>query len=224
MTFFLCLVMPQVFAFSGCPESRSNEEWSVDCIEREGGIRHIKDEFIKNLKFDKNGIAVIFIPQLHELAAVSRTGEIVVPNIRHTGDFDYPDVLSKIARYEVEPTKADGASLRQCGYFSTENFKIIVPASFDHCQPFQGSETLACRHCVAYCSSQDCQRQIFVGGTGYYLSRDGRFLRAIALPNLEKVCKSPRAADVSEVDGTTVLRCVEKDMSPLPQRNNQVRR
>jgi len=120
-----------------CPSEAAGETWSPQCFDVINETRRLKQEFVSKVKFDPHGFAAISIGQPIELAIVNRRGEIVIPHIRHTGDFDYPDAPSRIGRFAVEYNKANGEPASKCGYFSLDSYQIIVPAQFDHCQAFK---------------------------------------------------------------------------------------
>lgn len=192
-----------------CSSNTLDGAWASQCFDVVHGGRRVKQEFVGNLKFNRNGIATVLIDKKNELVAVNRRGEIVVPNIRHTGDFDYPDAPSRIGRYEVEQLDHDGKVKAKCGYFSMDSYEIILPAQFDHCQSFKTKETSACNDCAAYCNSEDCQNITYVGGAGFVIRRDGKIARKLQLPGFDEICKVNYSAKVVESrPGLSVLQCV----------------
>jgi len=193
-----------------CPSEAAGETWSPQCFDVINETRRLKQEFVSKVKFDPHGFAAISIGQPIELAIVNRRGEIVIPHIRHTGDFDYPDAPSRIGRFAVEYNKANGEPASKCGYFSLDSYQIIVPAQFDHCQAFKKEETYACKECASYCNSEDCQNSTYVGGTRFVIGRNGAITREIRLPGLDQICSANRSAKVIDYrQCLAVLQCVD---------------
>lgn len=216
---FAALLMicdPFVLAAETCPP-RQDAEWSAQCFERAGESRRVKAEFIKNLRTDRSGLATILIAEPRELVAVNHEGKVILPGIRHTGDFDYPNAESGIGRfYTADSSK--GAPQR-CGYFQAKRFRIIAPAQFDHCQPFKDGQALACTGCESYCTETDCQNSILVGGQGVKLGSDGAILTTFALPTLDNVCKSPVLVRTKALEnGAVLLTCLGGTRNPFDQR------
>lgn len=197
-----------------CPPTNLNLDWSAECFETKGGTRKVKQDFIKNLKLNQYGMTTVLIAVPRELVAVNRKGKVVVPGIRHTGDFDYPNAHAGIGRFYSNG--GTGASRTQCGYFTSERFGIIVPARFDHCEPFKVSQALACTNCVSYCTESDCQDSVLVGGQGTIIEKDGVTQKTFSLPSLETVCLKPELVRISKLStGADMLRCVNGSGDPF---------
>jgi hypothetical protein len=161
-------------------------------------------------------MTTILIGEPRELVAVDRRGKIVIPDIRHTGDFDYPNAHLGIGRFSAVEKDASGNLAEQCGYFQAEQFRVIVPARFDHCQPFRGQQAIACTGCASYCTESDCQNRILVGGQGVVLGSDGSIRRKLALPTVDMVCDRPELARISELsNGAMLLRCLNATENPF---------
>jgi hypothetical protein len=136
-------------AVESCPPTDRNTEWSANCFEGGGAARHVKRAYVGNIVADPTGHATILIAQPRELVAVDRRGAVVVPNIRHTGDYDYPDAPGGLARFQVASGK--------CGYFDVRTFKIAIPAIYDHCLAFQENTATVCNDCKVRCTEPECQ-------------------------------------------------------------------
>lgn len=192
-----------------CPSTDLNMEWSAQCFEGRGDSRQIKQEYIKNLKLNRYGMTTILIAAPRELVAVDRLGKVVIPGIRHAGDFDYPKARFGIGRF-YSSDDAGGQQTR-CGYFESGRFRIIVPARFDHCEPFQESQALACTECVSYCSEPDCQNSVLVGGQGTIIGRNGVIQKTFSLPTLDTVCGKPELIRISKLStGADMLKCLNR--------------
>lgn len=209
-------------AADACPSAGGgsgggDREWSAQCFEDHDGERRVKPQYLKRLDFNRYGMATIAISSPRELLAVDRRGVVVVPNIRHAGDFDYPSAEQGVGRFAVQRRNADGKPVLKCGYFKAEQFSIVVPPLYDQCQPVQAGEGDACTDCVRYCTDADCHDSVFVGGKGVVLSADGKILRTYQPPSLDKVCGAPELASVRAVNGgaTQVLTCKPGANSPF---------
>jgi hypothetical protein len=201
-----------------CPPTGMNTEWQAQCFDGSGETRRVKPEFIKNLRPNQNGVVMILIAEPRELVAVNRDGKVIIPGIRHTGDFDYPNAPLGISRFYTRVTDRSGKPAEKCGYFQVERFQVIVPASFDNCQPFKEEQTLACSGCTSYCTETDCQNSVFVGGWGVRLGRDGKTSSASPLPTLETVCTRPELVRLSRLStGAMVLSCQKGPNDPFKE-------
>lgn len=201
-----------------CPPTKTDAEWSAQCFEEKGKIRRVKPAFINKLSVNQYGMTTILIGEPRELVAVDRRGRIVIPNIRHTGDFDYPNAHLGIGRFSVVKMDASGNPAEQCGYFQAEQFRVIVPARFDHCQPYREQQAIACTRCVSYCTEPDCQNRTLVGGQGVVFGSDGSIRRKFSLPTLDTVCDNPDLARTDELsNGAMLLRCLEAAGNPFKE-------
>ncbi|SEN54685.1 hypothetical protein SAMN05428959_102337 [Duganella sp. CF517] len=192
-----------------CPRTSSGDEWSARCFIEKGGERKVKPRYLKRIEANGYGMAVIVIEQPREMVAVNRQGIVVVPNIRHTGDFDYPTAERGIGRFAIDVAGDGRRPVLQCGYFKAEQFRIVVPAQYDHCAPFRQGEAQACRECVSYCTDEDCHDRVYVGGEGAALAPNGEILRTYTLPGLDKVCGAGQVAQTRAArgGGTLFLNC-----------------
>jgi len=196
---FLALVLlgscvHAVAAATRCPSTQSNDQWSAECFESADGKRRVKPQYRKNIVPNKFGKAVIVIDGPFEVLAVDRQGFVVVPDIRTSGDFDYPRAEAGIGRF---------FSGGKCGYFRSGSFEVIVPPAYEECMAFREGSALACRDCKRYCTAGSCQDSKFVGGQGFVFDGKGRLKRQFALPELENACGKVGVAEVSELDGPT---------------------
>jgi len=199
-----------------CPPTNTNTAWSAQCFEGQGESRRVKAAQLGNLKADKTGMTTVLIAEPRELVAVDRSGKVLVSGIVHTGDFDYPTARYGIGRFTTVTRDASGKPRTQCGYFRVEDFRILVPASFDQCQPFKDEQALACHGCVAYCTETDCQDRRLVGGTGTLFGTDGKAVRSFELPPLEKVCAAPARARIEKLEnGAAMLTCPHDPNNPF---------
>jgi hypothetical protein len=191
-------------AEDACP---ARGEWSAACFEAKGATRQVKPAYRAKLPLQKSGMAVLTISEPRELVAVDRKGVVVIPGIFHTGDFDYPSAEQGVGRFE-----AGG----KCGYFSTATFHALVPAAYDQCQAFHEGEALACKDCVRYCTEDECQDSVLVGGRGFAFDARGKLLREFALPTVDAACGSAAVARVSKMPGAVPrLKCEPGAGSPF---------
>ena len=217
--FFIALLLtlyaPFTFSSEVCPPTNLNVDWSAECFEKKGDFRQVRRDFIKNLRVNQFGMTTILIAEPRELVAVDRRGKVVIPGIRHTGDFDYPNAHLGVGRFYSSSKNRD-EKRTQCGYFKAGRFQMLVPARFDHCEAFKDNSALACTNCASYCTEPDCQNSVLVGGQGTIVGRDGRIRKTFALPTLDTVCTSRDRVRVSELStGAAMLRCVNEPDDPF---------
>ena len=204
-------------AFSGtaCPPTNLNKDWSAACFAKTGDGRRVKPNYINNLRLNQYGRTTIMIADPRELVAVDRDGKVVIPGIRHTGDHDYPNAHLGIGRF-YSSSKISGGKQASCGYFETRRLRVIVPARFDHCQPFKEKHAFACTDCVSYCSEPDCQDSVLVGGVGTMLRSDGRTRKTFTLPTLDTVCARPDLLRIIKLSsGAAMLQCLTGPGDPF---------
>lgn len=200
-----------------CPATSTGGEWAAQCFEGQGRERRVKPRYLDRLSVNRYGMTTITIDAPRELLAVDRRGVVVVPNIRHSGDFDYPSAEHGVGRFAVQFANNDGNPVQKCGYFKAEQFSIVVPPLYDQCQPVHAGEGDACTECVRYCTDADCHDSVFVGGKGVVLSPEGKILRTYRPPALDKVCGGKALASVRALNGggTLVLTCGTAADSPF---------
>ncbi len=218
MTRMLCLfawlalfAIAPARAADPCPAAKKGGDWSAACLAGEGSERHVKPKYLKRLAWNKHGMATIVVAEPRELLAVDRSGKVVIPNIRHTGDFDYPDAERGIGRFTV----SDAQGKPKCGYFAAGTFAVVVAPEYDQCQAFRDGAAQACKDCVSYCRDQDCHDSVLVGGHGVVLAPDGKVARIHAPPTLDNVCGKGTKASVEQHGATAVLQCPPAADSPF---------
>lgn len=183
---------------TACPAG--GEFWSSRCFDTAGDTRRVKPRYLNRLTWNRHGIALVSTDATFELLAVNRKGEVVVPNIRHTGDFDYPDAEGGVGRFG---TPDHG----KCGYFQAPQFTIVVPARYDHCTAFHDGEALACTGCTEYCDDEDCHMHRWIGGEGVVLDPAGAVRGTFKPPTLETVCGTAQPPTITRRPGTPLLQC-----------------
>jgi hypothetical protein len=203
-------------AANACPEKDANAEWAASCFEADKAGRRLKPQYVKHLRFDKGGHATLVITKPRELVAVNRQGKVVVPGIRHTGDFDFPDAEGGIARFETTPTAPGSKARPQCGYFDSRSFRIVIPAEYAQCQPFAKGEAIACKDCVSVCTEPECQNSILMDGEGVALGPDGSVRRRFKLPDMKTACAEPGSEESKAYTYTgPSLHCILKSYNPF---------
>ena len=210
-SFILSMFSIVVFATESCPPTGDNVEWTAQCFEMRNDARHVKATFLSGLKVDKYGATTIMITEPRELVAVDGAGKVIVPEIRHTGDFDYPNAENGIGRFSDIVKNSAGESKEQCGFFRDTNFGIVVPAQFDYCGPFKGEQATVCKGCKSYCTGPDCQDSVMVGGQALVLGMNGKVQETYNLPSMEKLCRPQESLVTGNMgNGEVWIHCVRK--------------
>jgi hypothetical protein len=198
------LVTVSCSAVETCPPTDQKAQWSASCFEGSAAARHVKREHLANIVADQTGHATILIGQPRELVAVDRRGVVVLPNIRHTGDYDYPDGRGGLARFQTAGGK--------CGYFDVRTFKIAIPAIYDQCLSFQDDAANVCNDCKIYCTEPECQSSKLVGGTGYAIDNRNKIVKRFAPPPLNQSCNGAAPAKVVQLsEASAYLQCPPVD-------------
>lgn len=200
-----------------CPATQTGEEWSSECFLVNGSERTVKPQYLKHISANRHGMAVITIAAPREMVAVNRAGAVVIPGIRHTGDFDYPNAQHGIGRFSVDSVNDKGQPVSKCGYFKAGQFSVVVPARYDQCRAVADDKIDVCSDCVSYCTDAECHNTIFVGGTGVIMTPAGKVLRSYTPPTLDKVCGGDQPPKISALNGgaTKVLQCKPAGNSPF---------
>lgn len=199
-----------------CPPAGAQDPWTAACFEEKDDVRRVKPAFMDRVRVDRHGVATLFIEDRFELVAVDRRGNVIVPNIRHTGDFDYPAAHLGIGRYSIVGKDAAGKRVEQCGYFQAPRFTILVPARFDHCAAFQEGKAFACTGCTRYCTDTDCHGDRFSGGRGVELRSDGGIARAFVLRQPSELCDRPEWVRITQPhEGMLILQCTGRNPGPF---------
>lgn len=208
MALLLAIFTSHAFASDLCPSTSKKEEWSVDCFEGVGELRRVKDAFLDRLSLNEHGKAVILIGDPRELLAVDRYGKVVVPNIRHAGDFDYPEAFHGIGRFSMVRVGADGGRIEKCGYFKAPQFQVLVAPDFDQCDAFNEEGAYVCRGCASYCSDAACHNRHFIGGRGFLLDAKGNVKKEFIPKTLDNFCRRPDLVRVTKLDpGALMIHC-----------------
>jgi hypothetical protein len=134
----------------------------------------------------------------------------MIPGIRPTGDFDYPQPPGGLGRYDAPVTRGKDGARSQCGYFDVRTLRVAIPATYDQCLAFEQGVAKVCHGCVRYCTMRECQNSILIGGKGLSIDRNGHVLRQSALPTLSEVCQGRGTATVEKTSGPLgLLACVD---------------
>ncbi|WP_143745658.1 WG repeat-containing protein [Massilia sp. KIM] len=190
-----------------CPPTDKAQDWASDCFVTDpSGDRLVRPQFVKNIRLNKRGVALIMIEHPRELVAVNAAGRVVIPGIRHTGDFDYPAPPEGLGRYDT-PAKDGGG--RRCGYFDVRTFRIVVPAAYDYCERFDEGRAKVCTDCVEYCTVWECQDSIALGGQAMLIDTKGHPVRQVVQPTLADVCRSRGTVKIGKTTSSRpLLECV----------------
>jgi hypothetical protein len=160
-------------------------------------------------------VALIVIERPRELVAVDEAGKVIIPGIRHTGDFDYPDPPEGLGRYDVADGDLKRGGKRHCGYFDVRTFKIVIPATYDYCERFEEGTAKVCTNCVEYCTELECQNSISVGGQAMLIDTEGKSVRPVIQPTLADVCRSHGTVKIGKTTSSRpFLQCVPRE-SPM---------
>lgn len=193
-------------AASMCPPTDKDHEWPGACFAaNQSGERQVRPHYVKNIRLNRQGVALIMIERPRELVAVDAAGKVVIPGIRHVGDFDYPTAPYGLGRYDVPVKSSRDGGMRQCGYFDTRRFKIVVPAVYDYCERFDEGTAKVCTDCVAYCTVSECQNSIAVGGKAMLIDTRGKLVRKVRQPALADVCRTRGTLKVTKMTSSSLL-------------------
>lgn len=197
-------------AASLCPPTKKAPDWPEACfVFGNAGQRQVRPQFVKNIQINRHGVALIMIEQPRELVAVNAAGKVVIPGIRHTGDFDYPTAPEDLGRYDAPASDRGDGGKRQCGYFDVRTYKIVIPAVYDYCSRFEEGTAKVCTNCVEYCTVSECQNSIAVGGQAMLIDTQGKPVRQIRQPTLADVCRSRGTLELGETSTSRpTLKCV----------------
>ena len=197
-------------AASLCPPTDKAPDWPGACfVAGQSGERQVRPQYVKNIKLNRHGVALIMIERPRELVAVDAAGNVVIPGIRHTGDFDYPTAPEGLGRYDAPASERKDGDKRRCGYFDVRTFKIVVPAAFDYCGRFTEGLAKVCKDCVEYCLMPECQNSIAVEGQAMLIDTQGKPVRQVVQPTLADVCRSRGTVKVGKtISSRPLLECV----------------
>lgn len=197
-------------AGSLCPLTDNERDWPDACfVAGQSGERQVRPQYVKNIKLNRQGVALIMIERPRELVAVNAAGKVVIPGIRHVGDFDYSTAPENLGRYDVPVNRGRDRGKQKCGYFDSRNFKIVVPAVYDYCEHFDEGTAKVCTDCVEYCTVSECQNSIAVGGKAMLIDTRGKPVRQVRQPALADVCRSRGTLKVTKlISSSLLLECV----------------
>jgi hypothetical protein len=225
-TFRLALLVPAglctapAAAAPMCPAThpKAVSEWSLGCFEQQGDALKVKPRYLGRLRVNRAGVTLIVVSTPRDplaLLAVGRDGAIVVPNIRHVGDFDMPNP-DGIGRFDVVTRDAAGAPVYRCGFYDQTTYRIIVAPTYAHCGPFHEGTGFACVDCNNYCRDEDCHDNVYTDGQGFSFDRRGTVVRSWQLGRPDDACDGPGSASVAH-RGTHVgmLTCTRKKPGPF---------
>jgi hypothetical protein len=216
LAMLVALALASCNAAELCPSTDKNLEWSSNCFEGVEAVRRVKPEHTKKITANQAGYATIMISHPRELVAVDRTGVVTIPNIFHTGDFDYPNARARLGRFQAPTKNGKGESIAKCGYFDALTLQITIPATYDHCQPFVQGVAAVCNGCATYCAEPECQSSIFVGGEGFAIDSKNKILRQFTPPSLAKACGGGTTAKVVKItQAISYVQCTPAANSPF---------
>lgn len=169
----------------------SEKKWTETCFENAADGRRLKPQYLKRVKFQRNGFAVLYLDAV-ESVAINRKGRVVIPGIV-SGEFDYTESEDGIALfYAKKPEKGDNNTAR-CGYFQLSNFKVVIPPVYNICERFYRQKAHVCVNCGLDCT--DCQSYRYYGGEAFVINKKNEVLKRIVLP------KIPRCSTVEQRGG-----------------------
>ena len=212
-----------------CPAThpKAVTEWSLQCFERQGAALRVKPRYVRKLRVNRAGVTLILVEEpLDPLAllAVGRDGTIVVPNIRHVGDFDLPNP-DGIGRFDVVTRDAAGEREYRCGFYDQKTYRIVVPATYAHCSPFHGGIGVACVDCNEYCRDPDCHDSAYTDGQGFSFDRRGTVVASWRLGSPDDECDGPGSASVEHRrKNFGMLTCLRNKPDPFDRIDGARRR
>jgi hypothetical protein len=156
-------------------------QWTEACFDHTAVGRRIKPQYLKRIRFQRNGFAVLHLKS-GETIAVDKKGRVVVPGIV-TGNYDFRDAEGGIAMFSI-PAKNSTSKFDRynCGYFQLSNFEIIIPPVYNRCDDFQNQKAYVCTNCRHDCV--DCNSVRYYGGEGFVINTKNEILQRITLPKL----------------------------------------
>lgn len=193
-----------------CPPTDTADDWPAACfVTGQSGERHVRPQYVKNIRLDRRRVALIIIAPEREMVAVDAVGKVVIPGIRYTGDFDYPDPPEGLGRYDALASDRKDGGKRQCGYFNVRTFKIVIPAVYDYCARFDEGTAKVCTDCFEYCLMPECQNSIALEGQAMLIDTKGKRVRQVFQPTLANVCHARGMVKVGKTSSSRpLLECV----------------
>lgn len=197
------LALAAAQAMADCPGK--DDVWADQCFEPAGDGERLKKAYLKKVKFDKSGHAVLTREPM-ELAAIDRQGIIKVPGIYFAGDFDYKDAEDGIGRFGAQ----------RCGYFNVKTYQIVIPATYDQCQPFHAGQAVVCNDCIRYCTQPECQDSVLAGERILALDANNRELRPAWRRTVEEICKQQGVIEETRINRNSLyVRCKPDPADPF---------
>ena len=203
-----------------CPATHPEaiSEWSLRCFEQQGDTLRVKPRYLRKLRVNRAGVTLIVVSMPLDplsLMAVGRDGTIVVPNIRHLGDFDLPNP-DGIGRFDVVTRDAAGEPEYRCGFYDQKTYRIIVAPTYAHCRPFHEGTGFACVDCNNYCRDPDCHDSAYTDGQGFSFDRRGTVLKSWRLGSPDDECDGPGSASVEHTGKNWgMLTCLREKPGPF---------
>jgi hypothetical protein len=214
------LCAPLALAGQMCPTTHPNavSEWSLGCFEQQGDTLRVKPRYLRKLRVNRAGVTLIVVSMPMDplnLMAVGRDGTIVIPNIRHLGDVDFPNP-DGIGRFDVVVRDAAGTPVPRCGFYDQATYRIIVAPTYAHCAAFHEGSGFACVDCTRYCRDPDCHDSVHTGGQGFSFDRHGTIRGSRQLGRPDDVCDGPGSASMEHVsEHMDVLTCLRTTPGPF---------
>lgn len=177
---FSAIVIPFASAAiaTECPKS----EWTAGCFYDSADGRRLKPEYLKRVKFQRNGFAVLYLDP-NESVAINRNGKVVIPGIV-SGQFHYTEAEDGIAAFYANGRQHDESFSTKCGYFQISNFSVVIPPVYDICGRFYRKKAYVCVNCELDCT--DCHSYEYYGGEGFVINRKNEVLRRVTLPKIPR--------------------------------------
>jgi hypothetical protein len=117
-----------------CPAMSKSRQWSATCFDATKAGRRVKEQYRKNLVFERKGFAAIVIATPPELVAVNRRGMVVKLDKAHLSRSDFhfeaADAAGDIVRFSYYVISGDGAKEYKCGYHRAGRLQILGSMPF----------------------------------------------------------------------------------------------
>lgn len=160
-------------------------EWDATCFRDSPTGKSLKPQFLKRVKFQRNGHAVLSVGPFRSVA-INRKGKVVIPGIV-SGDFDYTDAENGVAAFYTDEIPGRAS---QCGFFQISNFQVVIPPQYHICSRFVQGYAHVCRNCALDCG--DCHNYEFYGEEGFIINNKNEIVRHLPLSKLPR-CSTVKA-------------------------------
>jgi hypothetical protein len=144
-----------------------------DCGKLSAGRITLAKNFLKQLNFDKHGLAAIFTQEQYYY--VRKDGSVLAVVAFDNWADDYQEGLVR---------SFTGGKI---AYFD-RNFKQVIGPTYDWGQPFKDGRALVCRGCTLQAPDAD-GHQGFSGGVWGYINKDGEEIVPVKYQQNEAVGK-----------------------------------